>query len=72
MDLMVPSFIPARVGSRFVGPSLPPRSGGRPGGRERPVTTHLGNIYGKLGVGTRVAAIRAATISGLVSVGVQE
>jgi DNA-binding NarL/FixJ family response regulator len=46
--------------------------GERLGVRERTVTTHLGNIYGKLGVGTRVAAIRAATISGLVSVGVQE
>jgi DNA-binding NarL/FixJ family response regulator len=41
----------------------------RLGLRERTVTTHLGRIYGKLGVGTRVAAIRAAAISGLVSVG---
>jgi DNA-binding CsgD family transcriptional regulator len=44
----------------------------RLGLRERTVTTHLGRIYGKLGVGTRVAAIRAAAISGLVSVGSPE
>lgn len=44
----------------------------RLGVRERTVTTHLGNIYGKLGVGTRVAALRAATISGLVSAGALE
>lgn len=43
--------------------------GDRLGLRERTVTTHLGRIYGKFGVGTRVAAIRAAAISGLVSVG---
>jgi len=42
------------------------------GVRERTVTTHLGHIYTKLGVGTRVAAIRAATVSGLVSVGAPE
>ena len=42
------------------------------GVRERTVTTHLGRIYTKLGVGTRVAAIRAATASGLVSVGAPE
>ena len=42
------------------------------GVRERTVTTHLGHIYTKLGVGTRVAAIRAATASGLVSVGTWE
>jgi DNA-binding NarL/FixJ family response regulator len=42
---------------------------GRLGVRERTVTTHLGRIYGKLGVGTRVAAIRVAAQSGLVSVG---
>jgi DNA-binding NarL/FixJ family response regulator len=41
----------------------------RLGVRERTVTTHLGRIYGKLGVGSRVAAIRAAASSGLVSVG---
>lgn len=41
----------------------------RLGVRERTVTTHLGRIYGKLGVGTRVAAIRVAATSGLVSVG---
>jgi DNA-binding NarL/FixJ family response regulator len=39
----------------------------RLGVRERTVTTHLGRIYTKLGVGTRVAAIRVATVSGLVS-----
>jgi DNA-binding NarL/FixJ family response regulator len=44
----------------------------RLGVRERTVTTHLGRIYGKLGVGTRVAAIRAAAGSGLVSVGAHE
>lgn len=41
----------------------------RLGVRERTVTTHLGRIYGKLGVGSRLAAIRAAARSGLVSVG---
>jgi two-component system response regulator DevR len=41
----------------------------RLGVRERTVTTHLGRIYGKLGVGTRVAAIRVAAQNGLVSVG---
>jgi DNA-binding NarL/FixJ family response regulator len=44
----------------------------RLGVRERTITTHLGRIYGKLGVGSRVAAIRAATDSGLVSVGARE
>jgi DNA-binding NarL/FixJ family response regulator len=44
----------------------------RLGVRERTVTTHLGRIYGKLGVGSRVAAIRAATDSGLVSLGARE
>jgi len=44
----------------------------RLGVRERTVTTHLGRIYGKLGVGTRVAAIRAASLSGLVAVGAPE
>jgi len=43
--------------------------GERLGVRERTVTTHLGRIYGKLGVGTRLAAIRAAARSGLVTVG---
>ena len=43
----------------------------RLGVQERTVTTHLGRIYGKLGVGTRVAAIRVAHRSGLVSVGAQ-
>ena len=44
----------------------------RLGVRERTVTTHLGRIYGKLGVGSRVAAVRAAAVSGLVSVGTLE
>jgi two-component system nitrate/nitrite response regulator NarL len=36
---------------------------------ERTVTTHLGRIYGKLGVGNRLAAVRLAVRSGLVSAG---
>lgn len=44
----------------------------RLGVRERTVTTHLARIYGKLGVGNRLAAIRLATRSGLVSVGARE
>jgi DNA-binding NarL/FixJ family response regulator len=44
----------------------------RLGVRERTVTTHLARIYGKLGVGTRLAAIRSATRSGLVSAGTLE
>jgi DNA-binding NarL/FixJ family response regulator len=44
----------------------------RLGVRERTVTTHLGRIYSKLGVGTRVAAIRMATDAGLVSVGMPD
>lgn len=44
----------------------------RLGVRERTVTTHLARIYSKLGVGTRVAAIRAAANAGLVSVGMPE
>jgi DNA-binding NarL/FixJ family response regulator len=44
----------------------------RLGLRERTVTTHLGRIYSKLGVGTRVAAIRLAADAGLVSVGMPE
>ncbi len=44
----------------------------RLGVRERTVTTHLARIYGKLGVGSRLAAIRAAARSGLVSVGSPE
>jgi DNA-binding NarL/FixJ family response regulator len=43
----------------------------RLGVQERTVTTHLGRIYGKLGVGTRVAAIRVAHRTGLVSVGAE-
>jgi DNA-binding NarL/FixJ family response regulator len=41
--------------------------GHRLGVRERTITTHLGRIYRKLGAGSRVAAIAAATSSGLVS-----
>jgi two-component system response regulator DevR len=44
----------------------------RLGVRERTVTTHLARIYGKLGVGSRLAAIRMASQSGLVSVGASE
>jgi DNA-binding NarL/FixJ family response regulator len=44
----------------------------RLGVRERTVTTHLARIYGKLGVGNRLAAIRSATRSGLVSVASSE
>jgi DNA-binding NarL/FixJ family response regulator len=45
---------------------------GRLGVRERTITTHLGRIYGKLGVGTRLGAIRVAARSGLVTVGTPE
>ncbi len=38
----------------------------RLGVRERTVTTHLGRIYGKLGVGGRMAAVQVAARSGLV------
>lgn len=41
----------------------------RLGVRERTVTTHLARIYGKLGVGNRLAALRLAARSGLVSMG---
>jgi DNA-binding NarL/FixJ family response regulator len=44
----------------------------RLGVRERTVTTHLSRIYHKLGVGTRIAAIRLATDAGLVSAGMPE
>ncbi len=44
----------------------------RLGVAERTVTTHLARIYGKLGVGNRMAAIRAAARSGLVTVGTPE
>jgi DNA-binding NarL/FixJ family response regulator len=44
----------------------------RLGVRERTVTTHLARIYGKLGVSSRLAAIRTATRSGLVSVAESE
>ena len=40
----------------------------RLGVRERTITTHLARIYGKLGVGSRLAAIRAASRAGLVSI----
>jgi len=39
----------------------------RLGVRERTITTHLSRIYAKLGVRTRIAAIRTATAAGLVS-----
>jgi DNA-binding NarL/FixJ family response regulator len=35
--------------------------------RERTVTTHLGRIYGKLGVGTRIAAIATAQRAGILT-----
>jgi DNA-binding NarL/FixJ family response regulator len=41
----------------------------RLGVRERTITTHLARIYGKLGVGSRLAALRVAARSGLVSSG---
>jgi len=41
----------------------------RLGVKERTITTHLARIYGKLGVGNRLSAIRLAARSGLVSVG---
>jgi two-component system response regulator DevR len=41
--------------------------GERLGVRERTVTTHLSRIYQKLGVKTRLAAVRAATRAGLVA-----
>jgi two-component system, NarL family, nitrate/nitrite response regulator NarL len=40
--------------------------GERLGVRERTITTHLSRIYGKLGVGGRLRAIRVATRSGLL------
>src|SRR4029450_10035382 len=42
------------------------------GVRERTVTTHLGRIYGKLGVSSRVGAVIEAARSGLVTVGSTE
>ncbi len=44
----------------------------RLGVRERTITTHLARIYGKLGVGNRLSAIRIAARAGLVSVGAPE
>lgn len=44
----------------------------RLGVQERTVTTHLGRIYVKLGVGSRLAAVRIAARSGLVTVGSPE
>lgn len=41
---------------------------GQLGVRERTVTTHLGRIYGKLGVNSRVGAVIEAARSGLVTV----
>jgi DNA-binding NarL/FixJ family response regulator len=40
----------------------------RLGVRERTVTTHLARIYGKLGVGNRLAALRLAARSGLLTI----
>jgi DNA-binding NarL/FixJ family response regulator len=40
----------------------------RLGVRERTVTTHLTRIYRKLGVGSRLAAVRVAARSGLVTI----
>jgi DNA-binding NarL/FixJ family response regulator len=42
------------------------------GVRERTVTTHLGRIYGKLGVNSRLGAVIEAARSGLVTVGSSE
>ena len=44
----------------------------RLGVRERTVTTHLARIYGKLGVGNRLAALRIAARAGLVSIRQEE
>jgi DNA-binding NarL/FixJ family response regulator len=44
----------------------------RLGVRERTITTHLARIYGKLGVTSRLAALRVAARSGLVSIGQPE
>jgi len=45
---------------------------GHLGVHERTVTTHLGRIYGKLGVNSRVSAVVEAARSGLVAVGSSE
>jgi DNA-binding NarL/FixJ family response regulator len=44
----------------------------RLGVRERTITTHLARIYQKLGVRTRVAAVRVAARSGLVGIDLGE
>ena len=44
----------------------------RLGVRERTVTTHLARIYGKLGVGNRLAALRIAARAGIVSIRQEE
>jgi DNA-binding NarL/FixJ family response regulator len=44
----------------------------RLGVRERTITTHLARIYGKLGVTSRLGALRVAARSGLVSIGPPE
>ena len=44
----------------------------RLGVRERTITTHLARIYGKLGVTSRLGALRVAARSGLVSIGPSE
>jgi two-component system, NarL family, nitrate/nitrite response regulator NarL len=41
----------------------------RLGVRERTITTHLSRIYGKLGVGSRLGAVRVAARSGLLVTG---
>jgi DNA-binding NarL/FixJ family response regulator len=41
----------------------------RLGVRERTITTHLSRIYGKLGVGSRLGALRVAARSGLLATG---
>jgi DNA-binding CsgD family transcriptional regulator len=40
--------------------------------RERTITTHLARIYAKLGVTTRLGALRVAARTGLVSLGLAD